>query len=225
MMELTLLDYAFVLTVFMSAVLGYGGGFVAGLLGIVSWIASGFTAKIISPMIEPYLLDALGGNHMLASMAAYVVVFIVVVMLLSALSKHFSHYLHNTALEDIDKSLGFLFGILRGIFLMAVAYICILWVMPDRHARPEWVEKAKSAPLLRSGSLFVSMLLPDSDSFRSVHELIVDNMIGEKDGFERLARPTVEGGGGKSADESGYKDAERRELEQQIQRLDRLLEE
>ncbi|MDR1008937.1 MAG: CvpA family protein [Rickettsiales bacterium] len=215
------MDFIFIAMVAASAVFGYSGGFIAGVLSVVSWIAAALLAKAFSPMAEPMFAGVFGHSAMLVSIASYISVFVIVIMLLSFIGHWSGTRLRETSFDGIDKSLGFLFGIMRGILLMAAVYIGILWFMPNPAERPDWVQQAKSKPVLRSSALFVAMLLPDDGAFKPVHELVHSNISESELKFESLNRPDVAPlEDATSADEDGYKASEVRDLERQLKQLE-----
>ncbi|MBR1545087.1 MAG: CvpA family protein [Alphaproteobacteria bacterium] len=218
----TFLDFVFVAVVILSSVLAYNGGFVQESVSIAAWIGTVFLTKYIFPFVEPKFAGIFGSSSMFSAMAAYISVFVVLIMLLSFINKTFSTKLHKTNFGSIDKSLGFLFGFFRGILIMAVAYIIILWFMPNPNKRPNWVTDAKSKPILKVSSMFISSLLPSTSNFSEVKFIIKSDMSGtEIETFEKLSKPVVEGSFESSA-ENGYQPSEIKDLERQLQQLQQM---
>lgn len=144
-------------------------------------------------------------------------------MFLSFLNKSLAKKVHNTNLGGIDKSLGFFFGLVRGILLMAIVYIAILWFIPNKNERPKWIVDARSKPVLKVSSMFISILLPDGSNFKEIKEVIKSDMTGnEMETFEKLSKPSVGVEVDSSSAEDGYKDSEIRDLERQLKQLDQL---
>jgi membrane protein required for colicin V production len=64
----------------------------------------------------------------------------------------------------LDRSLGFLFGLARGLVIVVVAFMFFTWLVPDR-SQPEWVKSAKSRVVLTgTGQWLMSMLPEDPES-------------------------------------------------------------
>ena len=59
-----------------------------------------------------------------------------------------------------DRTLGFLFGLARGLLIVVVAYEFFIWLVPDKQ-RPDWVVGAKSRTMLDSTGEWLKGLLPD----------------------------------------------------------------
>ncbi|MDR0367401.1 MAG: CvpA family protein [Rickettsiales bacterium] len=220
---LTVLDFVFLAVVFVSAVFGYSGGFVAGVFSLISWIITALVAKKFYPSVEPVFEGSLGQGSMLSSIAAYASIFVSCIMLLSFLAKWSGAKLHETNFDGIDKSLGFLFGIMRGILVMSVVEIGILWFFPLPEERPKWALDAKSRPVLRSSALFVSFLLPDEGNFKAINSVIRGNIKDDEFRLKALNRPEAGAlDSATSADTDGYKASEMKDLERQLKQLDQL---
>ncbi|MBD5397966.1 CvpA family protein [bacterium] len=219
----TFLDFIFLVVVVVSAVFAYNGGLISEAFGIVAWILTAIFTKYLYPFVEPRFASLFGESNVFSSMSAYVSVFVICIMFLSFVNKSLAGKLHNTNLGGIDKSLGFFFGLVRGILIMAIAYIAILWFIPNKNERPKWIVDARSKPILKVSSMFISILLPDGSNFREIKEVIKSDMTGnEVETFEKLSKPSVQSDNDGSSAEDGYKDSEIRDLERQLKQLDQM---
>ena len=61
----------------------------------------------------------------------------------------------------IDRTAGFLFGLLRGCLLLVIAYMAFAWFVP-RDEQPTWLTEAKVTPLLREGKRALEGVLPEA---------------------------------------------------------------
>ncbi|MDR2098807.1 MAG: CvpA family protein [Rickettsiales bacterium] len=218
----TFLDFVFLTVVAVSAICAYGGGFIAEAFGVAAWIGTAVIAKYAYPHVEPKFAGWFGTTNMISAISAYVSIFVVVVMLLSYLNKKFARKLRDTNFHGVDKSLGFFFGLIRGVLIMALMYVAVLWFMPRPKERPEWITGARSKPVLKTSALFISKLLPAGGTFGEIRDLIDSDMsASEEEVFERLTKPAVAGGAVDSA-ENGYRASEIRALERQLKQLDEL---
>jgi membrane protein required for colicin V production len=59
----------------------------------------------------------------------------------------------------IDRSLGFLFGLFRGVLLVAVAYMVVSWIVMERD-QPAWATEARVYPMIREVAREIELLLP-----------------------------------------------------------------
>ena len=56
----------------------------------------------------------------------------------------------------LDRTLGFLFGLARGLVIVVVAFLFFAWLVPDR-SQPEWVKNAKSLVVLQDDRRFADV--------------------------------------------------------------------
>lgn len=125
----TIVDAVVAVIILMSAILAYSRGLVREVLAIAGWIAAAVLAFIFAPQAEPLVkqipvLDKfLGDSCELAIIAAFAAVFAVALVVMSIFTPIFSGAVQRSALGGIDQALGFVFGVLRGIILVAIALI------------------------------------------------------------------------------------------------------
>ena len=65
-----------------------------------------------------------------------------------------------TAFSPIDRTLGFVFGLARGVFLVCLAYLLIAMALPPADW-PPWLRDAKSGPYLNEGADLLKGFLPE----------------------------------------------------------------
>ena len=125
----TIVDAVVAVIILMSAVLAYSRGFVREILAIAGWVAAAVLAYIFAPQAEPLIkqipvLDKfLGDSCELSIIAAFAGVFALSLIVMSIFTPLFSSAVQRSALGGVDQGLGFLFGVLRGILLVAVAFV------------------------------------------------------------------------------------------------------
>lgn len=125
----TLVDGGVALIIVISAILAYSRGFVREALAIAGWIAAAVLAFIFAPKAQPLMKEIpmvgkmLGDSCELSIIAAFAAVFAVALVLVSLFTPLFSSVVQRSALGGLDQGLGFLFGALRGILLVAVALL------------------------------------------------------------------------------------------------------
>jgi membrane protein required for colicin V production len=124
----TLVDAGVAILILLSGVLAYSRGFVREAMAIVGWVGATVVAFIFADQVEPLvrqipiLGDFIGDSCELAIIAAFAAVFAVALVVVSIFTPLFSSVVQRSALGGIDQGLGFFFGVLRGIILVAVAF-------------------------------------------------------------------------------------------------------
>ena len=98
-------------------------------MAILGWIAAAILAFIFAPSVEPLVKeipvvgDYLQDSCELAIIAAFAAVFAISLVVVSVFTPLFSSIIQRSALGGLDQGLGFFFGVLRGILLVAVALV------------------------------------------------------------------------------------------------------
>jgi membrane protein required for colicin V production len=115
----TALDYAFVGVLALSTAWGVWRGLVREVISLAGWVLAFVAANFLA---EP-LADALTGfisNPDLRAIVAFVAVFVVVLTLVTLAAIALSKALRSTGLRGLDRTLGGLFGLARGLLLAIV---------------------------------------------------------------------------------------------------------
>lgn len=132
----TLVDAAVALVIVVSAILAYSRGLVREILAFAGWVAAAIAAFVLAPTVEPlvreipYVGNILGDSCELTIIAAFAGVFAVMLVIVALFTPLFSSLIRNSALGGIDQGLGFFFGVLRGIVLVAVALLVFQRAVP-----------------------------------------------------------------------------------------------
>ena len=128
-MQFTLADGAVALIVLVSAFLAYNRGVTREALAIGGWIVAGLAAFYFAPMVSPLVLEIpvvaniLRSSCTLTVLASFAIVFSAALLILSIFTPLLSSAVQDTVLGPIDRALGFLFGIARGVLLIGVLYL------------------------------------------------------------------------------------------------------
>lgn len=125
----TLIDAGVAVLILLSAILAYSRGFVREAMAIAGWVGAAFLAFLFAPSVQPLVKeipvvgDFLKDSCELSIIAGFGAVFAVGLILASLFTPLFSSVVQRSALGGLDQGLGFLFGVLRGIVLVGVAFL------------------------------------------------------------------------------------------------------
>jgi membrane protein required for colicin V production len=125
----TIIDAVVAAVILISAILAYARGFVREAMAIAGWVAAAVLAFVFAPTAEPLIRqipvvgDFLGDSCELSMIAAFAAVFAVGLVIASLFTPLFSSLVQRSALGGLDQGLGFLFGVARGVLLVAIAFI------------------------------------------------------------------------------------------------------
>lgn len=125
----TLIDGVVALVIVLSAVLAYSRGLVRESLAIAGWAGAAVLAYVFAAKAQPLIkeLPVIGKFLMdsceLSIIAAFAAVFAIGLVIAALFSPLLSSLVQRSILGGLDQGLGFLFGVARGVLLVAVAFI------------------------------------------------------------------------------------------------------
>jgi membrane protein required for colicin V production len=164
------LDLAVIAVVVLSAVFAFARGFVREALSIVAWVGAAaitlYGFKWAFALVDPHL-----HNPLLSQVIAGFGLFVASLVVLTIATGLVARMVHASGLTPIDRTLGFIFGVARGAFLVCVAYLLLDLSVPPP-AQPEWIRDAKSAPYLHEGADLLKGFLPDALKGKSADDVI-----------------------------------------------------
>jgi membrane protein required for colicin V production len=124
----TVIDAIVGVIIVLSALLAYSRGLVREVLAIAGWVGAAIVAFLFADQVQPLVRqvpvvgDFIGDSCELSIIAAFAAVFAVVLVVVSIFTPLFSSVIQRSALGAVDQGLGFLFGALRGVLLVGIAF-------------------------------------------------------------------------------------------------------
>ncbi len=163
-MPITLLDIILLVIMLVSALLAMVRGFMREVLSIASWGAAALLTVYAYPRLLPMAKQYI--NHDIAAAAVVIAgVFLGTLLIVSVITIKISDMILDSRVGALDRTLGFLFGLGRGLLIVVVAFLFFAWLVPDK-SQPEWVRNAKSKVVLQStGQALMSMLPEDPEGY------------------------------------------------------------
>tara|TARA_B100000886_G_C20405986_1_gene484808 strand:+ start:168 stop:821 length:654 start_codon:yes stop_codon:yes gene_type:complete len=209
-----LFDLLVILFILASAFFAFSRGFFQEIFSLFSWSGALLTSYFYSKYFIDYV-DKILNNPTLSNLITYLVIFIVSLFLLSFISKKISGTIKYSSVGMIDRSLGFLFGVIRGYVLLCLMFFCYNFFFNDVY--PKWLEKSKLSYILMKGSIeLISIFDKDNQSINSIEEKIIEksNSLFEKSIDSRLRRDKND-----SRIDRGYNKNDRNNLDQLIDNI------
>ena len=152
------LDIGVIAVIVLSAIFAFARGFVREALSIVAWVgAAAITVYGFNPVL--LFVSPLVNNVLLAQLIAGFGLFVVSLIVLTIATGYLARLVRASALSPIDRTLGFIFGLARGVLIVCLAYLLLDFVQPSE--RPAWIRDAKSAPYLHQGADLLRQFLPE----------------------------------------------------------------
>jgi membrane protein required for colicin V production len=159
-MPITLLDIFLIVVMLVSGLLAMVRGFMREVLSITAWVlAAGVTLYSYSKLLP--LAKQYFNNDIVAAVAVVGGVFLGTLLIVSVLTIRISDLVLDSRVGALDRTLGFLFGLGRGLVIVVVAYQFFTWLVPDR-SQPGWVKDAKSRVVLAGTGQWLMSMLPEN---------------------------------------------------------------
>jgi membrane protein required for colicin V production len=210
-----LLDLILAAIMIISGLLALMRGFTREVLSLIAWGLAALAAFFA--LRSPEILDlfkkyVIAEPEIAAKIALAGGVFVVVLIVVSLISVKLSDMVVDSAAGMFDRTLGFFYGLARGLVLVAIAYLFYGWLMPpDR--QEDWVKNARSLPLLKEvGATILSFVPPD------IAETLNNTALGNSSTQPQPKTDTQAGdGAAPQPGEEGYKSGETQGLDNLIQ--------
>lgn len=159
-MPIQWLDVILILIMLISAFLAMLRGFTREMLSIMSWALAALAALFfyqlyrerVRQLIEPQIL---------ADAVLIIVVFVIVLIAVSLITVRLSNRVLDSRVGAVDRTFGFIFGLVRGLILVVIAYELLAAIVP-KESLPRWVTEARSLPVIESTGRAIISLLPDN---------------------------------------------------------------
>jgi membrane protein required for colicin V production len=150
-------DLVVIAVIAVSALLAFLRGFVREVLGVGAWVGAAIFAIWAAPYVNQRF-QAWFGNPEVGDAVALAAVFLVALIVLSIISGMIGGVVRMSVLGGVDRTLGVVFGLVRGAALVAFAYIVAGMVPTDRWPPP--VQQARSLPYAYEAAKWGVGLLP-----------------------------------------------------------------
>jgi len=162
------IDIVIIGLIVLSGLFALYRGLVRELLTLVTWalavLCGFFGMYVFRPLTMKFI-----SNEQIADAVTAVVVAIVVLVICTLITDKINKGLRKSALSGLDRTLGFLFGLLRAVIVViGVYFFCVFAVSHKNMARYE--KKNLLLPYLAELVPIVESMLPDSwmDTLRTI---------------------------------------------------------
>lgn len=212
-------DIVVIVIILISGLFALLRGFVKEVLSVAGWVGAAFATLYLFHFVTPWSRKFIAVPW-LADAAAGLAIFIVSLVILSTISHAIARHVHQSSFRTLDKSLGLVFGILRGAVVVCLAYLALGWAVNSPDQYPPWIKSARTRPLVEEGARLLEQLVPENARRKSVGALNdaqskARRGLEAQRALEQLAHPEPKVDAPK--DREGYKADERREMERVIQ--------
>ena len=162
-MPFSWLDIILAAIMLISGLLAMLRGLTREVLSILSWAVAAVATLYFFPKYQAEARTYIEPN-LLADAVLAGGIFLVVLIIVSLITVRISDGVLDSRVGALDRTLGFVFGLARGLVLVVIAYLFFTWLVPEE-TQPEWIRTARSLPILKqTGDAIVSLLPEDPAS-------------------------------------------------------------
>lgn len=160
---LTAFDVGVGILVLISAILATARGFTREVLSLATWAGSAAIAAYAyfnhSDIARGYIAEPI-----IADVVTVLGTFVVALIILHLLTMRIADFVVDSRIGPLDRTLGFVFGVIRGVLIAVVITLFGLWLFPQGQL-PAWAAEAQSLPYLQDlGDQLISVLPPDFEN-------------------------------------------------------------
>ena len=146
--------------ILISAFFAFFRGFSLEMLSISVWILSFsfsyFYGNNLINFSNKYI-----NNILISNALSYAVSFLLVFIILSFFTKRFSDYIKESVVGLLDKSLGFIFGLLRGYLLVGLCFFIFDYFYQGK--KLDFIDNSKIIPIIKiTNSAILDVMKIDS---------------------------------------------------------------
>jgi len=181
---LTAFDVVVAILVFISAILATARGLTREVLSLATWAGSAAIA-VWAWQYHPDIARGYIREPIVADIATVIVTFILALIALHLITMRIADFVVDSKIGPLDRTLGFVFGALRGILIAVVIVILGQWLQWG--GMGSYIEGSKTEQPLASLGESLIRTLPDNV------EDAVSNFLGDKQTIDPESLPNEEG--------------------------------
>lgn len=185
---LTIFDIGVLIIIGLSLIMAFSRGFTTVALSFAAWAGALFATVFGFALIEDFTRQYIQPDQ-LADLISLVALFFVSLFILKQLAEFIGGMIKSGPLGFLDRSLGALFGLLRGIVIVSVLYLAFSKFYPGTD-QPKWMSNAQLKPLVAWGANMVEGFANDilgkdskkigEDYVKKVKDSVSSSFINEK---------------------------------------------
>ncbi len=198
--------------ILISAFFAFFRGISLELLSISGWVLSFFGSYYYGNNLVN-IVNKIINNILISTGFSYFIVFVIIFVIFSFLTKRFSIYVKESYVGILDKSLGFIFGIFRGYILVGLCFFGFDYFYQGK--KLDFIDNSKIVPIIKiTNNTIMKLMNIDSkysqklsEEVKRKSELLFEKSIDSKLKLKQNSQP----------EDGVYNDSGRRNLENIIE--------
>jgi membrane protein required for colicin V production len=161
-LPINLLDAIVIFILLASGLFAFFRGLTREIMAVLAWLGAIVATLQGFPYVAVYAHQLIETSW-LADISAAVGLFVASLIVLTLISHSLSQRVQQSAVGALDRTLGFVFGLLRGVVIVSLAYLLMIWLVVSDE-RPPWITQARSLPLLGISADLLLKLVPSREN-------------------------------------------------------------
>lgn len=174
---LTAFDVGVGILVLISAILATARGFTREVLSLATWAGSAAVAAYAyfnhKDIAREYIREEL-----VADVVTVLGVFLIALIILHLITMRIADFVVDSKIGPLDRTLGFVFGVARGVLIAVVLVIFGQWLLGP--TLPSWAAESRSLPMLEEFGDSLIEVLPE-DLEKQVTDILQKRGIGAEE--------------------------------------------
>ncbi|MBC6440319.1 MAG: CvpA family protein [Rhodospirillales bacterium] len=219
-LPLSIADLVALGIIFLSGFLAYFRGALREFFFLATWGGAVAATVYLYSYTLPFVTEWVGGDPLISALANAAGLFVLALTAMTLISMVVVKRTEDSKLNVLDRSLGFVFGLVRGVLIVCLIYLLYTLMAPiEEH--PQWLQEAKLTPAVAEGAEVMLALVPEDwglhgnrvaqqlkDTSSTLDELGVD--------YNDLIDPQPGAGETGNPPEDGYNEGDRSALDEMI---------
>ncbi len=144
---LTIVDFVVLGVLLTSGVIAWHRGFLKETLSVSAWLIAALAAVFVWPVTKPFARSLVNPDFV-ADILALAGVFFILLIPVSFISFRLSEMVRGSRAGPLDRSLGLLFGLARGLLVVGLGYV-IYSNLASPKDHPKWMTQARLLPVVK----------------------------------------------------------------------------
>jgi len=157
-------DILVVVLILVSGFLAFFRGFITEALAVAGWVGAAIVTVVAfvpaQALATKYFADIVS-LQLLIDVGTGIVLFVVSLIVFSMVLRAIARLVRGKEANPLDRAFGFVFGLLRGLVLLAVVWLLITAIVPEDRL-PSEIREASTLPMIRASGVFLLQLAPPS---------------------------------------------------------------
>lgn len=159
--QFNVFDIAVAATLVSSGIFAFRRGLLKEIMALGTWVLASLFSFGFYPLAKPFFHEHIK-NEMLADATNAVALFSLAIIILVPLGDYLNNLIKSPTLSSIDRSLGFVFGVVRGFLVACLIYFGLAFIWPEENqAQPTWLAEARTKSTLAYGVEVFQALVPE----------------------------------------------------------------